>query len=330
MLGRSQKSNILLSLILFIAIIIIVAIIGFFTLSSGSEYIQGEAEADEYRISSKVPSRIVEFKVSEGNKVKKGDTLVILEAPEIKAKLSQAEAAQMAAQAISDKAKNGTRYEQIQSAYEMWQKAKAGLEIAQKSYTRVNNLYEQGVMSAQKRDEAKAQYDAMIATEKAAHSQYSMAKNGAQREDKAAAEAQVVRAKGAVSEVNSYISETTLIAPCDGEVTEIYSKPGELVGSGAPIMTITQLENIWVTFNVREDYLHSFNVGEEVKAFLPSLNRDETFKIIFMKDLGTYAVWKATKSTGGYDLKTFQVKAIPVNKIPSLRPGMSVVIEKKK
>lgn len=327
---KSQKSNILLALISFTAVVIIVAVIGFLTLSSSSEIIQGQAEADEYRVSSKVPSRILEFRVSEGDKVKKGDTLVILEAPEIKAKLSQAEAAQEAAQAISDKADKGTRYEQIQAAYEMWQKAKAGLEIAQKSYNRVNNLFEQGVMSAQKRDEAKAQYDAMVATEKAAQSQYTMAKNGAQREDKIAAAAQVERAKGSVAEVNSYINETTLLAPCDGEVTEIFPKLGELVGSGAPIMTITQMESLWVTFNVREDYLQGFSVGEVVKAFVPSLNKDVSFKVTFMKDLGTYAAWKATKTTGEYDLKTFQVKAVPVEKIPSLRPGMSAVIEKKR
>ena len=327
---RSQRSNIMLALIAFTTVIIIVAIIGFLTLSKGSEIIQGQAEADEYRVSSKVPSRILEFKVKEGDQVRKGDTLVILEAPEVKAKLSQAEAAQDAAQAISEKAERGTRYEQVQAAYEMWQKAKAGLEIAQKSYERVNRLFEQGVMSAQKRDEAKAQYDAMVATEKAAESQYTMAKNGAQREDKAAAAAQVARAKGAVAEVNSYISETTLLAPCDGEITEIFPKLGELVGSGAPIMTITKMCDMWVTFNVREDYLEGFSVGEVIKAYVPSIKKEEAFKITFMKDLGTYAAWKATKTTGEYDLKTFQVKAVPVKNIPSLRPGMSVIIEKKK
>ncbi len=325
---RSQKSNILLALITFTGVILIVAIIGFFTLSKGPEIIQGQAEADEYRISSKVPSRILEFRVKEGDKIQKGDTLVILEAPEVKAKLSQAEAAQEAAQAISEKAQRGTRQEQLQAAYEMWQKSKAGLEIAEKSYNRVNRLFEQGVMSAQKRDEAKAQYDAMIATEKAAKSQYDMARNGAQREDKAAAAAQVARAKGAVEEVNSYINETILISPCDGEISEIFPKVGELVGSGAPIMTVSNLNEMWVTFNVREDFLKGFNVGETVSAYVPALQKEEKFKIIYLKDMGTYAAWKATKTTGQYDLKTFEVKAVPLNKIPQLRPGMSAIIEK--
>lgn len=176
--------------------------------------------------------------MKEGDKVKAGDTLAILEAPDVKAKLSQAQAAEQAAQALNEKAQRGTRQEQLQTAYEIWQKAKAGVEIAEKSYNRVNRLFEEGVMSAQKRDEAKAQFDAMSATEKAARSQYEMAKNGAQREDKAAAAAQVERAKGAVAEVSSYIDETILTASADGEVTEIFPKAGELVGTGAPIMNV--------------------------------------------------------------------------------------------
>ena len=191
MADRSQNVNMLIAFFSLAAVIIIVTLIGFYTLGKGPEVIQGQAEADEYRVSSKVPSRVLEFRVHEGDQVKAGDTLVVLEAPEVLAKLAQAHAAEDAAQALSDKAQRGTRQEQLQQAYEMWQKAKAGLEIAEKSYNRINRLFEEGVMSAQKRDEVKANYDAMIATEKAAASQYQMAQNGAQREDKAAAAASV-------------------------------------------------------------------------------------------------------------------------------------------
>lgn len=310
------------------AVIVIVSLIGFFTFSKGPEIIQGQAEADEYRVSSKVPSRVLELKVREGDKVKAGDTLVILEAPEVMAKLKQAHAAESVAQAISDKAQRGTREEQLQAAYELWQKAKAGLEIAEKSYRRVDRLFQQGVMSAQKRDEAKANYDAMIATEKAADSQYQMAKNGARREDKAAAAAQVERAKGAVAEVASYMNETILTAAADGEVTEIFPKVGELVGTGAPIMNITRLDDMWITFNVREDFLKDFEVGAEVNAFVPAFQKEIRLKITYMKDLGTYAAWKATKTQGQYDMKTFEVKAVPVERTKGLRPGMSAIIEK--
>lgn len=328
MAERTQRSNILLAFISLTAVIVLVSLIGFFTLGKGPEIIQGQAEADEYRVSSKVPGRILEFRVKEGDSVKAGDTLAILEAPDVLAKLSQAQAAEQAAQALSEKAQRGTRQEQLQAAYEMWQKAKAGLEIAQKSYARINRLYEQGVMSAQKRDEVKAQFDAMTATEKAARSQYEMAKNGAQREDKAAAAAQVERAKGAVAEVSSYIAETILTASADGEVTEIFPKTGELVGTGAPIMNIARLNDLWITFNVREDFLKDFQVGHEITAFIPAFDKEIRLKVTYLKDLGTYAAWKATKTTGQFDLKTFEVKAVPLEAVEGLRPGMSAIMEK--
>ena len=325
---KQQNKNIILSLVILVIVIGLIALIGFLTLGRDPEIIQGQAEADEYRVSSKVPGRILELRVKEGQHVHRGDTLALLEAPDVQAKLTQAEAAEAAAQAQHEKAERGTRAEQLQAAFEMWQKAKAGLDIAEKSYTRVNRLYEEGVMTAQKRDETKAQYDAMKATERAAYAQYTMAKNGAQREDKAMAAAQVERAKGAVAEVSSYISETYLTASADGEVSEIFPKAGELVGTGAPIMNVAQLDDMWVTFNVREDFLKDFTMGGEVEAYIPALEKTATFKITYIKDLGTYAAWKATKTTGQFDLKTFEVKAKPVQVLENFRPGMSAIIEK--
>lgn len=325
---KKQHNSIIWALISLVIIIAVVAGAGLLLLGNQEEIIQGQAEAEEYRVSSKVPGRILRFYVQEGDHVKAGDTLVILEAPDVQAKLSQAEAARQAAQALEDKANKGARMEQLQAAYEMWQKAKAGLEIAEKSYHRVNRLFEEGVMSAQKRDEAYANYKAMQATEKAAKAQYDLAKNGAQREDKAAAAAQVKRAQGAVAEVNSYIQETVLTASMDGEVTEIFPKRGELVGTGAPIMNIAMLQNMWATFNVREDLLKDLRVGQEFKAYLPAFDKDMRFKVTYMKDMGSYAAWKATKTTGQFDLKTFEVRAVPVEKADGLRPGMSVIIKK--
>ena len=196
MTERTQRSNITLAFITLVGVVVIVSVIGFFTFRKGTEIIQGQAEATEYRVSSKVPGRILKFFVSEGDQVREGDTLAILEAPDVVAKLSQAQALEQAAQALNEKAEKGTRAEKLQEAYEMWQKAKAGKEIAEKSYQRVNRLYEAGVVSAQKRDEAKAQYDAMTATERAAEAQYTMAQNGTQREDKLMAQAKVRQAEG--------------------------------------------------------------------------------------------------------------------------------------
>lgn len=327
--NQSPRKHILVSFLIITGIIACVAIAGLFLTSGEPEIIQGQAEVTEYRVSSKVPGRILEFRVKEGDSVSAGDTLALLEAPEVIAKMEQARAAQAAAQAQNEKAMKGARQEQIQAAYELWQKAQAGVSIAEKSYKRVKNLYEQGVMPAQKLDEVTAQRDAAIATEKAAKAQYTMAKNGAEREDKLAAEALVNRAKGAVAEVESYIKETYLIASADGEVAEIFPKVGELVGTGAPIMNIAQLNDMWVTFNVREDLLEKLTVGSEFEAVVPALgNRAVQLKVYYMKDLGSYAAWKATKTTGQFDLKTFEVKAAPLHKVENLRPGMSVIITK--
>lgn len=325
---KSQNSNMLLAFLTLVGVIAVVALVGFFMLRKGPEIVQGQAEVNEYRVSSKVPGRILAFRVKEGQQVKAGDTLAILEAPDVQAKLEQAQAAQAAAQAQNEKALKGARQEQIQAAYEMWQKAKAGLTIAEKSYKRVKNLYDQGVMSAQKLDEVTAQRDAAVATEKAAHAQYQMARNGAEREDKEAAAALVNRAKGAVAEVESYIRETVLVAQTAGEVSEIFPKVGELVGTGAPIMNVAVMEDMWLTFNIREDLLQGIGMDTEMEAYVPALDKHIHAKVYYLKDLGTYAAWKATKTTGQFDLKTFEVRATPTEHVKGLRPGMSVILEK--
>ena len=328
MSAKSQHNNILLAIAGFVAVVIIVALIGFLALDREPDVIQGQVEVSEYRVSSKVPGRILELRVKEGDYVKAGDTLAILDAPEVRAKMEQAQSAESAAAALELKARNGAREEQIRGAYNVLQQAKAGYEIAEKSYNRVQRLYDEGVMSAQKRDEAFANYKAMEAQMKAAQSQYDMAVNGARKEDKMAAAAQVGRAKGAVQEVNSYIHETVQTAPKEGEVSDVYPKIGELIGTGSPIMSIAVMDDMWGTFNVREDQLGDLKVGAEFTVFVPAFNKDIRMKVYYLKDQGSYAVWKATKANGQYDLKTFEVKARPVDKLDGLRPGMSLIIKK--
>jgi HlyD family secretion protein len=325
--AKTQHNNLLLAVIGFTAVVIIVAVIGFFAFGREPEVIQGQVEVGEYRVSSKVPGRILEIRVKEGDFVKVGDTLAILDAPEVRAKMEQARSAEDAASALELKAQNGAREEQIRGAYNLLQQAKAGYEIAEKSYQRIQRLFDEGVISAQKRDETYATYKAMEAQMKAAQSQYDMAVNGARREDKMAAAAQVGRARGAVQEVNSYIHETVQIAQMEGEVMDIYPKQGELVGTGSPIMTIAIMKDLWGTFNVREDQLNGLAMGKTFTAFVPAFNKDIQMKVYYMKDQGSYAVWKATKANGQYDLKTFEVKARPVDAMEGLRPGMSLVIK---
>ncbi len=307
-----------------------VAIIGSLSLKQEPEIIEGQVEVSEYRVSSKVPGRILELRVKEGDYVNAGDTLAIIDAPEVKAKMTQARSAENAASAMDEMANNGARKEQIRAANALLQQAKAGLEIAQKSYNRVQRLFDEGVMSAQKRDEAFANYKALEAQVKAAQSQYDMAVNGARWEEKKAAAAQVDRAKGAVDEVNSYIHETMQIAQMAGEVSDIFPKVGELVGTGSPIMSISLMNDLWGTFNVREDQLNGMTVGSTITAFVPAFKKEVRMKVYYIKDQGTYAVWKATKSNGQYDLKTFEVKARPIDKIEGLRPGMSLIIKQNK
>ena len=328
MSAKSQHNNILLAIIGFGAVAIIVGVIGFLAFGREPEIIQGQVEVSEYRVSSKVPGRILEIRVQEGDFVKVGDTLAIIDAPEVRAKMQQAQSAENAAAAMELMAQNGAREEQIRGAFNILQQAKAGYEIAEKSYNRVQRLYDEGVLSAQKRDEAYASYKAMEAQMKAAQSQYDMARNGARKEDKMAAAAQVGRARGAVSEVTSYIHETVQTAQMEGEVSDVYPKVGELVGTGSPIMSISVMQEMWGTFNVREDQLGDLQVGSEFSAFVPAFNKDIKMKVYYMKDQGSYAVWKATKTNGQYDLKTFEVKARPVEKLEGLRPGMSLVIKK--
>lgn len=327
---KFTMNNMLIAFIAVVVVIAFVALAGFFLLTPPDDIIMGQAEATEVRISSKVPGRIEAYRYNEGDKVKVGDTLVFLDTPDVMAKLQQAEAVQKAAEAQSAKANKGARSQEISGAYEIWQKAQAGLEIAKKSFTRVQNLYDKGVMSAQKRDEAEANYKAMEATAKAAKSQYDMAVEGARQEDRAAAAALVQQAGGAVAEVNSYIKETVLLSPINGEVTERFPEVGELVGTGAPIMNIADLNDMWVTFSLREDLLKDIKIGSELNAFIPALgDMPVKLKVYYMKDMGTYAAWKATKTNGQFDSKTFEVKARPEKAIPDLRPGMSVIMKKK-
>ena len=327
MSAKSQHNSILLAIVGFAAVVAVVAVVGYFALGREPEVIQGQVEVTEYRVSSKVPGRILELRVKEGDHVRKGDTLAIIDAPDVAAKLTQAQSAEDAAAALDEMARRGARAEQVSGAYQLMKQAEAGLEIARKSYRRVQRLFDEGVMTEQKRDEAYANFKAMEAQAAAARSQYEMARNGARREEKMAAAAQVNRARGAVAEVNSYVSETVQVALADGEVSEIYPKVGELVGTGSPIMSVSVLDDLWGTFNVREDQLGGLSVGTTFSAYVPAFGKTVRMKVYYMKDEGSYAVWKATKANGQFDLKTFEVKARPVGKFEGLRPGMSLVIK---
>lgn len=311
---------------LIVVVVAAMTIAGFLFLNKPAEIIEGQADATAVRVSGKLPGRVVELYVHEGDMVKAGDTLVHIHSSVAEAKLEQARGMETAAKAMNEKVDAGTRSQIIQSAYEMWQQAQAAVSITKKTYDRLQNLYSEGVMSEQKRDEAKAAYDASVAAAAAAKSQYELAKSGAQKEDKTSALAMVDVAKGGVSEVEALLEDQYLTAPCDGQVDVIYPNEGELVMLSAPIMSILKIDDKWVTFNVREEFLKDLTLGKEIEVMIPALDHKEVkAKIYYVRDLGSYATWHATKTTGDWDTKTFEVKARPVEALPDLRPGMTAI-----
>ena len=326
---KEKKSyNLVIGIVALIVIILLIAIIGYFVSKPKPLMIQGEAGASEYRVSGKVPGRIEELYVKEGQMVHKGDTVALIDSPEVRAKRAQANAIKAAASSQSRKAQNGARKEQIAGAYELYQQALVQEDVMKKSFDRIQKLYDQKVIAAQKYDEVKAKYDASVAQTKAAKSQYDMAVNGAREEDKAAAKALVDQADGALMEVESYLSELYLTAPADGIISALFPKVGELVGQGAPVASVTDLNDVWFTFNVREDYLHGMKQGDKITVIIPALDGKEvpaTINYVAVRE--SYATWKATKETGMYDAKTFEVRAVPDVTVDGIRPGMSAIVK---
>lgn len=321
-----KKRNVIWLIIAVVVIIAVVALVGWYLKRSKPTIIQGTVECTTYKASSKIAGRIEEMKVEQGDHVTKGQLLYVLSTPELDAKLRQAEAVKSAATALDQKALAGARVQQIEAALNMWQKAQAGKELAQKTYDRVKALYDKGVVPEQKFDEADANYRAMVATEMAAKAQYDLAVAGASKEDKDAAAAQVQQAEGVVSEVESYISDAMVYAPVDGEVSTIIAEQGELVGTGYPVVAILDTTDTWVTFNIKETLLPKITVGMKMTAYVPALDRNVELEVTYISVQADFATWSATRTQGSFDIRTFAVKARPVTDVENIRPGMSVLV----
>ena len=289
--------------------------------------VQGEVEATQIKVASKLIGRIDSLLVHKGDDVLPGMLLFTIGSPELEAKYLQASAVKRAASAQKEKADNGAQKEDIQAALNSWQMALAASDFAKKTYARVENLFKSGVVAEQQKDEAETRMKAAIETEKAARSLYEKAKKGARYEDKASAGALVMQADGVLTEVSSYLSENHIYAPIKGEIANIISEKGELVPAGYPVITIVDLSDVWITFNLREDLLASIKKGSTFKARFPALGMKETLlKVNYINSLGEFATWNATKTSGDFDMKTFEVHAVPVEKVEGLRPGMSALV----
>lgn len=320
----AKNKSLIFTVVLVLIIVAAMALVGFIFIKPAPDTIQGMGDATEIRISGKLPGRVAQLYVEEGQRVKAGDTLVRIHSSLVEARLAQAEAMEDVSKAANRKVDAGTRRQIIASARDLLDQATAASGIAKKTYDRMESLFSKGVISAQKRDEAKAAYDAAKAGESAARSQYELALAGPQAEDREAAAGMVKVAQGSVSEVGAILEDQYLLAPADGVITVVYPNVSELVATGAPIMNL-QKDDDHAVFNVRETLLKDIKEGTKIKVKIPALDKEETMTVYYIRDLGTYANWQATKSTGDYDARTFQIKARPEKKIENFRPGMSVI-----
>ena len=300
------------------AFVIILLAVGIFTglgviiMHKQPLVLQGQAEATEIRISGKLPGRIDTFFVQEGDWVHQGDTLVVINSPEVHAKYQQVNALEQVAVQQNKKIDAGTRRQIVATALQLWNKTKSDLTLAQTTYNRILTLYKDSVITSQRKDEVEAMYKAAVAAERAAYEQYQMAVDGAQKEDKASAASMV---------------DARLTAPENGQIATIFPKRGELVAPGTPIMNLVVMDDIHVVLNVREDLMPQFKMDGTFVADVPAIGKENIeFKIYYISPLGSFATWKSTKQTGSYDLRTFEIHARPTQKVDDLRPGMSVLL----
>ncbi len=325
---KKAERSLLLTMAIVLGVVAVIAVIGFVFMNKPSDIIEGQVEGTTVRISGKLPGRVVEFFVEEGDTVHAGDTLVHIHSSLVDAQLTQAEALENVAKAQNRKVDAGTRSQIINAARDLLSQAEAAVTITEKTYRRIDNLYKEGVMSEQKRDEAKAAYDAAVAAKGAAESQYSLAKAGAQQEDKESTAALVSAAGGGVAQVQAVLEDSYLTAPFDGTIDQVYPQEGELVALGAPIMSLLRNDKRWITFNVREELLNDLPMGKKINVMVPALGKkDIEVEIYYIRDMGSYATWHSTKATGSWDSRTFEIKARPTTHVDGLRPGMSIIYE---
>ncbi len=303
--------------IFFLAVILAVIGCVYAFMQANTMLLQGEVDVKTVDLASKITGRIEKLNCKKGDRVKKGDVLITLDAPEINAKAAQVDATVQLALAQQEKVNNGARNEQISMA-------KASRDLAKKTFDRLNRLHDEGVIPTQKLDEARAKYQA-------AQDNYNMLVTGSRVEDKLSAAANVKRAMGANDEVQSYLKENTIVAPINGVITEINVEEGELVGAGYPIVTIVDDNDCWVVFNLREDLLSKIKDGTEFNVKIPAMGKEPVkVRVNYISVMGDFANWRATKAKGDFDMKTFEVRAVPVEKVEGLRAGMSAVFDWKK
>ena len=317
-------------LILAIPIIIVLSAIIIWAsgVNTESKYIIGVVEVDEVDVASKIPGRVEEIFVSEGQKVKKGQVLANLESKELVAKIGQA-------QGILDAATNklamvniGARPEEKRAVENLFLQAKHQFEYASKTWTRFNNLLKDSVISNQEFDEIDFKYKAAKAQMEAAKAKYDMVLKGAREEEKKAVKGQFDQAQSAYNEAMAYYEELEIKSPIDGEISNSIVNSGEVIASGFPVFTIINPAEYYVIIQAREDNLSGLKMGEYLTGSIPALdNNSYKFRIDYMAPMGDFATWKPTNQKGDFDLKTFEIHLKADEQIVNMRPGMTVKIE---
>lgn len=318
-----NKRRLGIVIVLLLAIVVVVGL--WLAWRTPAEQLQGMADADTVNVAAKITARLAELKVHEGDRVKAGQVLFVLDSPEVAAKEEQAHGALEAARAVADKAAEGARSEDIRAAQANWKRAEAGATLADATYQRVQNLFNEGVMSRQKRDEALAQARSSRELSNAARAQYDQALAGARDQDKRAAQGQVRQARGAVAEVDAAREEVNGRAPVNGEINKRMSDIGELVPAGYPVFTLVDIDRMWVSVNLRESQMRGLKNGSRLRGHIPALDRDAQFEVYFINPAGDYATWRSTRQSSGYDVRSFEIRLRAVSRIEGFRPGMSVL-----
>lgn len=322
-----SKKSVAIAFVGILAVVAVISTVGILALKDKPEILQGQVEATEIKISGKLSGRIDNFFVQEGQFVNKGDTLVQINSPEFEARYNQASAMGDVAVLENQKVQEGNRKEIIASAHEAWVKSQSDLQLATTTYNRIKALYKDSVVTSQRKDEAEATYKAAVAGEKVAYQQYKLVVDGARIQDKESSKSLVSAAKSSVQEVEVFLRDARLVAPESGQIAVIYPKRGELVALGTPIMSLVVLDDAYAVLNVREDNMPYFKMGGRFKGDVPALDKKNIeFEIYYISPLGSYATWKSTKQVGSYDMRTFQIKAKPVEPVTDLRPGMSILV----
>ena len=324
---EKNRKYLSIAFVAILATVVLITVVGMVTAKKPPLTLQGEVEATEIRISGKLLGRVDSFLVREGDDVRQGQELVVINSPIVEAQYRKSEALHRAAKEENRKLDAGTRRQIVESSYQLWQSARSQAELAEKTYRRVLTLYRDSVVARQRYEEAEAAMRSTTAAERAAYEQYLLAMEGAQREDRVAGQSMVEVAASGVDEVAALLVDARLTAPADGQIAAIFPKRGELVAPGAPIMNLVVIDDCYVVFNVREDLMPHFRMGRHFTVSIPALGcTDVALEVYYISPLGSFATWKSTKEAGSYDMRTFEVKLRPLQPVDGLRPGMTAIL----